>query len=671
MERTDFEQWKSKEVARLLALVETERRYYQEMVAAIPVGMAVLSSSGDILWANRSFRQTFRLRSEDLRRRTFDQILPSAMLKEKIADVLATGNPQLNLFLDLPSEGESRQLRIAVMPIRDWDDETEVEALVMVEDLSGIDRLRAGGAPLTAVAEAPATPIAPSEPSLPAPADLPVAVWVVDPAAWRFLSVQGAAEEILGYPISYWLEAPEFWSERIHPGDRGTTLEFYRTIAGQPGDHSVEFRALTSEGQVIWCRETVRVPALGVEPRRLAGVLANITERKQLDEQMLQSQRIEALEGLAARLTHDLNNPLMIITGYAEEILNALRPEDPVRGDMQEIFKATERIAAVTGQLLAFTRRRAAAPQAVELAKFLGEIEDRIHQAAGEQVAVEILPGETTDWVAADPEQLAEVMLALVSGGREDARERTRVRVRHAPETIREDRRASGSTLNPGTYIKLVIEDDGHGMEPQQRAAVFEQFLGPKDPERAAGPMLAQAYHTVRECGGDIRVSSEPYRGVSFSVYLPVAEPAPATEQEAPPAAEAEPVPEAEPAPEAILVVEDEAGIRALMRKILNRQGYHVLEAASGGEALGLAQSYAGRVRLLITDIVMPEMSGRELAAQLSEKTPDLPVLYISGYSGEAAIDSGQLPAGVEFLQKPFTLGSLVNRVQSMLEEKP
>ncbi len=551
MERTDFELWKAKEVARLLALVEAERRYYQEMMAAVPVGVAVLSPAGDILWANRSFRRTFNLRIEDLPKKTFEQILPSPLLGEKIAEVLATGASQLNLFVDLPSEQETRLFRVAVLRARNGEDDAEGEALVVVEDITGIERLRAVPEAAAATAEAPAAPSGPSA------ADL---------------------------------------------------------------------------------------------------------DEKQREDQWVQSQRAEALSGLAARLAHDLNNPLMIITGYAEEILNGLGPQDPLRPDMREILSAAERIAALTGQLLTFTRRQARPPQPVELGRTITEIDARIHQAAGE-AAVEILPTETTDWVAADKGQLEEVILALVSGAREDARERTKVTLWHGPQTIQEDRRVSGSTLAPGSYVKLVIQDDGRGLAPSQKAAIFEHFLTAKDPEKSIGPALARAYRMVREWGGDIAVSSEPQRGMAFSVYLPAAVPAAA----APPTVEAQPVAEPQSAPDAILVVEDEPGIRLLMRKILIRQGYHVLEAASGPEALKLATGYPGKIVLLVTDMVMPEMSGKDLAAQLAEMTRDLRILYISGYTPDAAISSAELPPGSDFLQKPFTLGSLVNKVRALL----
>ncbi len=704
MERTDFEQWKAREVARLLALVETERRYYQEMVASLPVALVVLSADRSVVSANRAFRHTFGMRSEDLRRKTIEQIIPSPRLVDRIRDAHVHGIVQPDVYVEL----DDRTLRVAIVPIRNWDDESELETLLMVEDLRTIGGMLAKmglWTPATAsdAAKAPAndaaqelssdvaveSPPAPAEPAIRS-ADLPAVLWRADAATFRFTSVTGAVERLLGYPASHWLESPQFFSERIHPDDRAAAMAFFAAAAKLPGDASAEYRAVSAAGATIWCRETIRVsgadktqdhlklaqPESG-EPRSITGVITDITLRKQLEEQLLTAERRDALRGLASRLAHDLNNPLMIVTGYSEEILETLPPADPRREDMEQIIGATGRISGITGHLLGFTRRLAAPPQPVELGPFIAGIEDKIAHAAGEGVALGIAAAAEGVWAMADPIQLEEIILALVSSAREDAHERSRVVIGWEIDTLTEQ--MPEATLKPGMYARILITDDGRGADAAGRMTIFESVLAGKDPAKSAGPGLARAYSIVREWEGDIAFASEPFRGSTFMLYLPYVPPEPppveilaASVAPSEPAAEPAPAPvevtPVEPPRETILLVEDEAGIRALVRKILRRERYQVLEAGSGEEALAIAQSHEGAVQLLMTDVMLPGIGGRDLAEALAKSRPELRVLYISGYTDDEGVRLGWFPPGSRFLQKPFTLGALVNNVRETLD---
>ncbi len=757
MERTDFEQWKAREVARLLALVETERRYYQEMVASLPVALVVLSADRSIVSANRAFRHTFGMRSEDLRRKTIEQIIPSPRLVDRIRDAHVHGIVQPDVYVEL----EDRTLRVAIVPIRNWDEESELETLLMVEDLRTIGGMLAKmglWTPATSVdapapeahptkvagevatspgpaagtslgttpddtapkeassdaglevpsgeaAEVTFTDVAPSsdvsvEPQ-PAPAepaiafaDLPAVLWRADAATFQFTSVTGAVERLLGYPASHWLESPQFFSERIHPDDRASAMAFFAAAASRPGDASAEYRAISATGAVIWCRETIRVsgaaeaqdqaesvqPESG-EPRSITGVITDITLRKQLEEQLLTAERHDALRGLSSRLAHDLNNPLMIITGYSEEMLQSLSPADPRREDVEQILGATARISGLTGDLLGFTRRLALPPQPVELGPFMAGVEDKIALAAGEGVALGIAAAAEGVWAMADPSQLEEIILALVSSAREDAHERSRVIIGWNLDAVAEE--LPEATLKPGLYARILIQDDGRGADAAGRMTIFESVLAGKDPAKNAGPGLARAYAIVREWNGDIAFASEPLRGSTFMLYLPYAPPPPVevaaepvesgesvdlpepTVEPAPAPVEAAPV---EPPRETILLVEDEAGIRALVRKILSRERYHVLEAGSGEEALTIAQSHQGPIPLLMTDVMLPGIGGRDLAEALSKLRPEQRVLYISGYTDDEGVRAGWFPPGSRFLQKPFTLGALVSNVRETLD---
>jgi len=638
MDRTDFEQWKAKEVARLLALVETERRYYQEMVASLPIALVVLAQDRAIISANRAFRQMFGLRTEELRRKTIEQILPAPQLIDRIREVHASSTASRMVM----AEFADRALRVQIVPMRGWDDEGELETLLSIED--------------TATWSAPPAPSAPSTPPVATPADVPAVFWQADIGTMMFTSVTGAAEAMLGYPVSHWLSNPKFLIERIHPEDREATLAFYDAAFERAGDASAEFRALTSSGNVLWCRETIRVTGR----RLIAGVMTDITLRKQLEEQLLTAERSDALHGLASRLAHDLNNPLMIITGYAEEMQHTLKSDDPMRADVDQILHATERISAITGQLLGYTRRLAATPALIDVASVVARMEDKIANAAGEGVTVEVASaGEV--WADADAGQLEQMILALVSPQREDAKERSRVTISCAIQVIAEQ--VPSATLHPGVYAAITIRDNGRGTDASHRPEIFEAVLA-KDESAAA---IARAYSTAREWGGDIAFSSEPFRGSAFTIYLPQSKPA----EEAPaaePAAPAEAAPAEAPSRETILLVEDEAGIRALVRKILRRERYNVLEAGSAEEASRVAGAYDGRIDLLLTDVILPGVGGRELAEGLRESLPNLRVLYVSGFTDDESVRAGGFPPGSKFLQKPFTLSALVSKVREALE---
>jgi PAS domain S-box-containing protein len=672
MERTDFEQWKSREVARLLALVETERRYYQEMVASLPVALVVLAADRSIISANRAFRHTFGLKTEDMRRKTIEQILPAPSLVEKIRDVHVHGTTLPHVFIDL----DERTLRIAIVPIRNWDEESEIETLLMLEDVSSLR------APAPPVVHRPEPVVIPEPEPVPVPepvvihapaVDVPAVVWEADAGTLAFTSVNGAAEGMLGYPVSHWLSTPNFFRERMHAEDRAATMKLYESAMERESGASAEYRVVASSGAVIWCRETMRVTAKGV----ITGILTDITLRRQLEEQLLTAGRFDAINGLASKLAHDLNNPLMIITGYGEEILQMLAPGDPIRGDVAQILGATQRISGITGRLLGYTRRVSIAPQPVNVLALLAGLEENLAHAAGEGVAVEIHAENQPVWAMADSAQLSEAILTLVAPGRtdaEDAKERSRVAITCSMETIADA--VPGATLAPGKYAHLIVQDDGRGMDAAARQSAFEAIFSGKD-------ALARAYANVRGWGGDIALASEPFRGSVFHIYLPYHDappPPPVVEKNAEPVAETKPpdggdtqtgapaAPEVVPL-QTIMLVEDEPGIRALVRKILRRERFGVLEAGTGEEALKMSAAQLGHVDLLLTDVMLPGMGGRELAETMRARRPDMKILYISGYTSDEAVRAGTFPPGSKFLQKPFTLSALVNKVRDALAD--
>ncbi len=612
-----------KEVAKLLALVENQRRYYQDLISALPVGLVVLSAARSVVSSNRAFRLAFGVRNEDLRGKNIEQILPSDSLIENIRTVMVQRIPQPALQV----EHGGKLWRIVILPLRNWDEEMEMETLLVVENVTGLHGAAPAAAPQAAVSFD----------------NVPAVVWRADAAGLQFTAVSEGAEQMLGYASAHWLKTANFFAQRIHQEDRDAVLALYRTAVQQSREVSAEFRMVTASGALAWCRETVRPAGAGV----LTGILTAMGQRRQMEQMQITAERNSALHGLSARLAHDLNNPLMIISGYAEEILRPLAPNDPRRGELEEILAATERISGLTAQLLEFTRKQAGAAERVDLSAVLAGLAE---------ASVEIRTAKAV-WARANRKQLEEILVALVAAVKEQ-----RARVTITCDTAAITEQVVGATLAPGAYARLTLAIPGRGMDPEKRKAIFESFLH-KGTEKPVGAALARAYALVREWGGELGFESESTQGSTFTMYLPLAE---AQTEVAQPIA---PTATAESLRETILVVDDEAGIRALIVKILRRERYRVLEAGSAAEAVAAAAAHGGPIQLLLTDVMLPDRNGRQLATQLLETRPGLRVVYISGFTDDETVRTGAFPPGARFLQKPFTLGALMGTAREALDQ--
>jgi PAS domain S-box-containing protein len=673
MERADLEQWKAREVARLLSLVETERRYYQEIVASVPVGLLVLSPDLSIISANRAIRKIFGLRSGDALRGRLDALLPGWVL-DRVTEVLKTGVAQTNTLVE-PETHERRRLRIAILPIRSWDDEAAQEALLSIEDLSQIEQAPQLSLPLSVEpAPAPARAAEVPEPSAPAQDrsgseildNVEAVVWTVGLPAMKFTFVSCHAEQLLGFLPEHWKETASFWTDRVHPADRDWVAQSYQRAIDRGEAHVCEFRAVAADGRLVWLRERARVVTDSPgRPSHLIGITIDVTERRMLEEQLTQAERVEAVSKLASRLAHDLNNMLMIVTGYGEELLNGLPQGSSLRADVQEVLTATERMTGLTSQLLSFARRQAAPAGTVELETMLATVQQYLRVLVGDQTELELKLSPELNVIKADGSQLEQIIAAIVDRLRAAEQGKGRIRIETSRLDITEDLRRPDAPLQPGAYGVITIRGTGRAFEGDLRSSLFESVLPGKEPWEDSSTAISRAYGTIRQWGGDIAVSSDPFEGPVVRLLLARLEEA-IEKPEPKEVVEAAPV---EPTSqlETILVVEDEAGIRALVRKILRRQGYDVLEASNGDEALAICREHPGQIDLLITDVIMPEVGGRELVDRFHEMRRDAKVLYVSGYTDDATIYSGKFPPGTAFLQKPFTLGALLDKVKEVL----
>jgi PAS domain S-box-containing protein len=420
----------------------------------------------------------------------------------------------------------------------------------------------------------------------------------------------------------------------------------------------------TKDGRLVTI-ENAANPILD-EHGGITGFLAiqrDITERKVMEEQLRQSQKMEAVGQLAGGVAHDFNNLLTVITGYSQLLLDRLRSDDPLRAHVTEIKNAGDMAAQLTQQLLAFSRRQVLAPQIVDLKTVIANVEKMLRRMIGEDIALDIVPGPDVGPVKADPWQIEQVLLNLAVNARDAMPQGGKLTFEIADIELDEafTQRHAGST--PGPFVVLTVSDSGCGMDEQTKAHIFEPFFTTKEKGKGTGLGLAMVYGIVKQSGGYIVVQSELGKGTTFKIYLPrVNEPVAVAE---PHKARVKP----ERGCETVLLVEDEPGLRDLARTILEVSGYTVLDARSGNEALLKCKTHKGPIHLIVTDVVMPEMNGRELAERLAALHRKMKVLYMSGYTGDAIVKRGALEPGVAFLQKPFEPDALVHKVREVLDQ--
>lgn len=399
------------------------------------------------------------------------------------------------------------------------------------------------------------------------------------------------------------------------------------------------------------------------EPARLAAV-RDITERKLLEEQLRQSQKLEAVGQLAGGIAHDFNNLLTVINGYSELILKRLPAQDPGRSNLEEIRKAGDRAASLTRQLLAFSRKQVLQPRVLNLNAIVSDLEKMLNRLIGEDIELRTLLSTDLGSIKADPGQVEQIVMNLVVNARDAMPNGGKLTIETRNVDLDDEYSRQHIAAPPGSYALLSVSDNGCGMDDQTRARIFEPFFSTKEAGKGTGLGLSTVYGIVKQSGGNIWVYSELARGTTFKVYLPH------VSQGAEEYKRAEESEEAIRGVETILLAEDEDVVRQLARQILESCGYRVLEAASGSEALSICEGHREAIHLLVTDVIMPEMSGRELSVRLAQVCPETKVLFMSGYTDDAIVHHGILEEGTNFIQKPFTPNALARKVRDVLQDR-
>jgi two-component system cell cycle sensor histidine kinase/response regulator CckA len=458
----------------------------------------------------------------------------------------------------------------------------------------------------------------------------------------------------------------EQFLERVHEDDRAfVAAAVQRAIEGVSG-LDYEFRIVLPSGQVRWLADQGRV-VLDASGKLLymTGVCLDVTERKQMEERLRQAQRMDSVGQLAGGIAHEANNMMSVVLGCADYVLQRTDLPDAVRQDVDQIWRAAKRTAGVTQQLLAFSRRQMLQPQVLDLNATVRGLEPILNRALGEGRGVRMHLSPTLGRVRADPGQLEQVLLNLTLNARDAMPEGGRLTVETMNVMLDESYAAAKpiETLEPGEYAALVITDTGRGMDRATLDRIFEPFFTTKGVGEGTGLGLSTVYGIVKQSGGFIWAYSEPGLGTTFKLYFPLiaSYSADRTTQT--------PIPSGH-AGEVVLVAEDEPMVRNIMARTLRDCGYGVLEVADGNEALAVLEAHNGRVSLIVADVVMPDIGGREMAARVAQRWPDVPVLFTSGYTGLEVIRRGLLEEGREFIQKPLDPEALARKVREMVDAR-
>ena len=479
----------------------------------------------------------------------------------------------------------------------------------------------------------------------------------------RLIESNPALQKMLGYNGADLYN--KVFNELAHPEDSTRDLDLYKKLLeGEHDYYQIEKRFFKKEGGVIWGRLNVSLgKSDGGTPQYTIHILEDITEWKQLEAQFLQSQKMETVGRLAGGIAHDLNNLFTILSGYSQLSLISLQENDPLRGNLEEIKRVTERAAELTHQLLALSRRQVLDLKVVDLNTLVQGLQKMLGRVMGEDIELTTVLDKNLGRVKIDPGQIEQVILNLVVNARDAMSTGGRLILETSNVELDEDYARRHIGVTPGRYVTLSVSDTGCGMSPEVKEQIFDPFFTTKDKGKGTGLGLSTVYGIVKQSGGNIWVYSEPGQGTTFKIYLPQVEEGADTFTSQ---AEKDDLPQGS---EMVLLVEDEPSVRSLTARFLRKQGYTVLEAGNGDEAMQIAHDHREeKIHLLLTDVVMPQMSGKEVVERLKTFYPEIKVLFISGYTETVINHHAEFQTGAPFLQKPFSWNGLAKKVREVLD---
>jgi two-component system cell cycle sensor histidine kinase/response regulator CckA len=479
----------------------------------------------------------------------------------------------------------------------------------------------------------------------------------------RWVRVNQRLCDILGYTHEELLART--FQDITHPDDLDfDLLQRRQLVAGEIQTLSREKRYLHKDGSTVWVDLTVSMlRELSGEPKYFIAVAQDITARKQVEQELFHAQRMEGVGQLAGGIAHDFNNLLTVIGGRSQLALATLPPADPLRRDLELIKKTADRAAALTRQLLVFSRKQSLEPRVVDPNDVVSQAANLLRQVIGEDIELVFVPAGDLGRVRVDPGQLEQVIVNLAVNARDAMPDGGRLTIETSNVALDADYAGRHVGLTPGPYVMVAVSDNGVGMDAATRARIFEPFFTTKGPGKGTGLGLATVYGIVKQSDGHIRVYSEPGVGTVFKIYL--------VRTDAPPEAEPSRDTTLPRGTETILLVEDDEEVRGLAQEVLETLGYTVLAVTSAADAVLVAERHVGLIDLLLTDVVMPRTGGGELAKAVTAARPETRILFMSGYTDDAIVRHGVLEEGVQLLEKPFTPEALAVKVRTVLNRQP
>lgn len=481
----------------------------------------------------------------------------------------------------------------------------------------------------------------------------------------HFTTMNKAGERLTGYSREEALRMRLSFEQLVAPEHRDLAREmlFYGPETETPDNYQLEI--LAKKGRRLGLEVSTRWMFQHGVRIGLQGIARDVTERKHLEDQLRQSQKMEAIGRLAGGVAHDFNNLLTAIMGYSDLLNIHISSGDPLRKYVDEIQKAGERAASLTGQLLAFSRKQPFSPRVISLSSVVSNMDRMLRRLIGEDVEIQTHADPSLGNIRADPGQMEQVMMNLVVNARDAMPDGGKLIIDMSNVQVDEHTSRTPFDVKPGKYVLLTVSDTGCGMDAETRSHIFEPFYTTKGPGKGTGLGLAIVYGIIQQSNGHISVQSEPGQGAKFLIYLPRVE-------EGLEVGSSDELLSAPPqGTETILLVEDQDEVRALAREVLQMAGYTVIEAGDGTEALTLNAAVEGDIQLLLTDVVMPRMSGWELSERITALRPGIKVLFMSGYSEQTPAEIGEMPEDAPFLQKPFPPAMLVRKVREILDGAP
>jgi PAS domain S-box-containing protein len=477
---------------------------------------------------------------------------------------------------------------------------------------------------------------------------------------WLYVSPQ--VESMFGYSAEEWLSSSTDWIRHI-PAEDHPIVNAAEECSSRGEPFQAEYRITRKDGKIIWVSDTAVVVRGSDSHPVMEGLIVDITDRKMLENQLLQARKMEAVGRLAGGVAHDFNNLLTIIKGYVEMALQRCLDRPELHSDIRRIEGAADRAVTLVRQLLAFSRKQVLRPKILDLNAIVVNLDALLRRLMGENIEMQTFVSKEVAAIKADPGQIEQVIMNLVVNARDALPNGGRIVIETSKVDLDSAYTLDHAVVRPGPYVLLAVTDTGIGMGADTVTHIFEPFYTTKESGRGTGLGLSTVYGIVKQSGGYIWVYSEIGKGTTFKVYLPRVHDA----IQASPAAETL-APTARKGSETVLLVEDEPALRELAQTVLSERGYQVIEALTPEDAERLARNNGSEIHLLLTDVVMPGMSGRELAKQLTARYPNLRVLYMSGYTYNVIAHDGTLEEGISFLQKPFTPQVLAEKVREALD---